>query len=124
QTTASTPSSGPVRPNVRPATREQMPLASIALAAIRALPMRSANRPAIADPTAPLAIVRNARPEPSMDADLAEPYRLAVANAAIHVHTAYSSHMWPRYPIVARRAGRCAHTRMPARPSNRALAAT
>jgi len=77
----------------------------------RALPTRSAKSPAMADPAAPLAIVANAiadpAGEPAAAGASARPLKLAAANAAIHVHTAYSSHMWPRYPSVASRAGRC-----------------
>ena len=46
------------------------------------------------------------------------------ANVAIHVHTAYSSHMWPRYPSVASRVRRSANTRAAAPGSKRALLAT
>ncbi len=62
----------------------------MAHAATRALPSRSANHPAAAEPIAPLAIVVNATVDPAGDAGVEPPTnpRLAAANAAIQVHTA------------------------------------
>src|SRR4051812_23659223 len=88
--------------------------------------MRSANSPAAADPIAPLPIVANATADPAAElgvAPLPTP-RLADANAAIQVHTAYSSHMCPREPSVASRVRRSANTRPTAAGSKRALLAT
>src|SRR5439155_15585254 len=128
QTTASAINAAGELANAKPASTAHVPLASMAHDAMRALPRRSAKRPATADPTAPLAIVRNASADPNAELGGASPCvatcRLAAANAGIHVHTAYSSHMWPRYPSVASRAGRYANTRTTARGSNRALVAT
>src|SRR5205809_1087372 len=87
--------------NANRASAAQAALTVIAMRATRALPSASAYQPAATDPIAPLAIVMNASVEPAGDAGGTVPLtlagsRAAVANAAIHVHTAYSSHMCPR----------------------------
>src|SRR5262245_41874793 len=91
-------STGAGDPKSTPADAQHAALTIIAHAATRAFPRRSAKRPAAADPIAPLAIVRNAMADPRGELGVAPPPRprLAEANAAIHVHNAYSSHMWPR----------------------------
>jgi hypothetical protein len=64
-----------------------VPLTIIAHAATRALPIRSANAPAVADPIAPLAMVAKATAEPAGElggAALRNP-KPAEANAAIQV---------------------------------------
>src|SRR5947207_2676838 len=87
--------------------------------------MRSANHPAAADPSAPLPIVANATADPAGELGVGPGRpKLADANAAIHVHTAYSSHMCPRYPKVASRVRRSRNTRAIADGSNGALFAT
>src|SRR5262245_46161824 len=73
-----------------PATVQHAALTIIAHAATRALPIRSAKKPAAADPIAPLAIVRKATADPRGELGV-RPVprpRLADANAAIHVHIA------------------------------------
>src|SRR5438874_314078 len=92
QTAANTNSTGVGARYARPAAAQQVPLMIIAPAAIRALPIRSANAPATADPTAPLAMVTNAAADPSVDAGVPWPRTPAAADAkaAIQVHTAYS----------------------------------
>ena len=69
---------------------QHAPLTIIAMLATRALPMRSANSPAAADPIAPLPMAANAMAEPAGELGVAPPDspRLAEANAAIQVHTA------------------------------------
>src|SRR5437762_2606308 len=93
QTMANVSSSGAGAWKRNPAIAQQVPLTIIAHAAIRAFPMRSANHPAAADPSAPLAIVAKATADPAGELGgaaerAAKPPRLAAANAAIQVHTA------------------------------------
>src|SRR5438067_6585840 len=97
QTIAKRNSTGAGNRNITPASAQQLPLTTIAHAAIRALPTRSANQPATADPAAPLAIAANATTDPAAAGLAGSTARnAAAANTAIHVHIAYSSHMCPR----------------------------
>src|SRR6185436_2833758 len=80
--------------NTKPTTSAQAPLSAIDRFTTNARPRRSASQPPQTDPSAPIAIAADAnaftRPGPSDDADD------AARKKGIHVHIAYSSHMWPR----------------------------
>jgi hypothetical protein len=52
-------------------------------------------------PTAPQAIAVNATSDPAAGSTAPCTATDAAANAGIHVHIAYSSHMCPRYPAIA-----------------------
>src|SRR4051794_13068159 len=102
QTIARANRSGSGAPNRSGDARQHAALATIAAPATRALPHSSAHCPATTHPTAPLAIVTNARSDPIALAagrarDAAAPVLSDVAaKAAIHVHIAYNSHICPK----------------------------
>ncbi len=78
-----------------PMTRAQIPLIAIAPIVSAVRPLRSATHPPATHPAAPAASVANAMRAGSAGEN---PRAIAIAaqNAAIQLHIAYSSHMWPR----------------------------
>ena len=69
----------------------------IAKPAMRSLPTASPAFPAAHDPTPPIAITAKVAVG-TQPVEMPEYSALATRKAAVHVHPAYSSHMWPRYP--------------------------
>ncbi len=88
QTTASAKSSQIGPPKSPPANREHRPLIPSAPPAMRALPQRSAQTPAIAQPMAPLPMATNATRDPVRSGATLAEVNHAAANAGIHAHTA------------------------------------
>ena len=109
---AVTSTNGP--PNRKPMARQHSPLTVMAWITSLSRPIRSAAHPPQTHPIPPaasapkLASSTHARPWPAASLD-------AARNAGTHAHIAYSSHMCPRYPAVARRVSRWRST-FPARP--------
>ena len=105
----------------------------MAIVTSRARPIRSAIHPPHTHPAAPTAMVTPACTLPKSDAAAAagsapaaiptaspapRASALAARNAGSHVHIAYSSHMWPRYPPTASRVSRCRATSPASRQEN------
>src|SRR5688572_16682718 len=88
--------------------RQHAPLARRAIVTSRSRLVRSAVRPPQIQPAPPAAIVPKEISETTavLSAPGLERAALAARNAGIHVQKAYSSNMWPRYPLVARRHSR------------------
>ena len=112
-----------------PITSEHAPLTTMDAAAVRVRPQRSASTPAAQHPIAPTPMHANAA-SAALLVKLARsagvegvPRARIIAspkNTAHHVHIAYSSHMCPKYPSVARRTPRFANSRSPSRGLNTA----
>src|SRR3954453_13974460 len=108
------------------ARRQHAPLTAMLMMVTRercctVAPARSLTMPAQTQPTAPIAITQNAigsderiqgrvQPTPGTTNVLGWPSAFhrqisgSVKITAIHAHMEYSSHMWPRYPKLARRS--------------------
>src|SRR5687767_621468 len=93
-----------------PMTSAQVPLIAIAMMVTRARPIRSARIPAMTQPMAPAAITAKASTGAHNGA-MACSRPACARKTPIVLHIANNSHMWPRYPPVARRTSRSPSTR-------------
>src|SRR5205809_198061 len=110
------------RANTKPTASAQAPDSVIAALVISVRPQRSAYLPPSQHPNAPLPTTANVT---SAGAAPCAPRAcsLAATNATSHVHIAYSSHIWPRYPMLASDSARFAKMRGAARQLNAAAGA-
>src|SRR2546426_297430 len=108
-------------PNTNPTATAQLPDTTIAALVTNVRPQRSAYFPPSQHPIAPLPTTANVTRAASPVTSACAPRRacsLAATNTAIHVHIAYSSHMWPRYPRLASATARSLRIRGAAEREN------